>query len=124
MRRRDLEKLVRWCRRELGLREWEIELYVSKEPPEWVRDRDETTIGATHDDLLHRVARIWIRKGKRDDMESTLVHEMLHVAFIEYDIPRDGRPHMLLYNLETMIHKLRKEVEERNKEIRKMEGGE
>ena len=123
MRRRDLEKLVRWCRRELGLREWEIELYVSREPPEWVRGGEET-VGATDDDLLHRVARIWIRKGKRDEMESTLVHEMLHVAFTEYDIPREGRPHMLLYNLEKMIHKLRKEVEVRDEKIRKLEGGE
>ena len=71
-----LLKCIRWCRNELELRDWRIDLWDEKLP-----DGD---VGEAELDILRRVATIKIDydKCKRENNSpySVVIHEVLHLA--------------------------------------------
>lgn len=96
---RALAALVRYYAPLMGLSDWSITVAVARTIEHDHRDRDNS--GTIIFSRTERRARILIlhqadhgeRQGWEQDMEKTLVHEMLHLVFLDYDGDDPKRPH-------------------------------
>jgi hypothetical protein len=77
-----------WLQNTLSLQDWNIELFLSEEPPEWVsRDGVEGCCDVAHQD---KYARLWVHPKPQPsvylgdvDPLHTLCHEFLHVLAVD-----------------------------------------
>ena len=81
--RREVISIVNWFRDKMGLEDWNIEVTVSKEKPNWIEKVGRRTVGLAVPTSRQKIARIWFSlercvEGGRDPLE-VLFHELLHV---------------------------------------------
>jgi len=106
MTRAETRKILAWFQSSVGLSDWEIEISVTKQPPEGLMDDAPVDdwigfLGRGQSHVpLHR-AKIWINPeahkpstdlfyDRTGEMQETLFHELLHVFFADTGLEETG----------------------------------
>lgn len=87
--KKDFKECISWCKEKLNLRDWQIALYLSKEPPDYLKKENsitftENNLGRMEGWENHLSAGVWlnIEKMKKENYAplATLVHEIIHIV--------------------------------------------
>lgn len=93
---KDARQVVNWFRGRFGLRDWNLALTISDEPPDWAADAAPDEVAASAAALRGRVSPLWVSPVRCEKVgvspEAALIHEMLHVLMTDAGVRGDGGP--------------------------------
>jgi len=103
--------IVAWFRETaMGMQDWAIELYLTDKPPEWADSPGADDMGQSDSEPQQKRARVWVSPARcdeqGDDPRSVLLHELMHVVFVDVGVD-DGpdRVHYLVWRFGEILLK-------------------
>ena len=93
MTKTEARAAVRWFKKAMGIRDWEIRLWVSDNVPSWISLNDHAVagLGRARSWPAAKLAYVWVGPNRcRDDGESplwALFHELMHVLKTDIGLP-------------------------------------
>lgn len=82
----DAKEAFAWWKRAMRMQDWDVQLFIQDDPPEWVGDTGELIIGQAKAWGAWKIAKVWVSVARSQEHGPlhTLFHELLHVQ--EYDV--------------------------------------
>ncbi len=113
----EMKKAIKWCQKELNLRDWGISFEIGEENPEWSTRKEMTGMACCRAWRNEFFACIWVNPNRQKECNtypvSSICHEMIHILFFAYKM--HNHDEQIVSTLATSLFKNWVNQQKRNK---------